>query len=248
MTGDAVNTAARLEQAAPTGAVLIGEPTYRMVMDAIEVEPVGSITAKRQGKPWAAYQLLSVMPESAPPEPQGRRHLAPGGSRGRTARARESALAQATDRPSMRARGTVLGSPGASASRASCMSSSARSTEQPDPARSLPPVRRGASRVWPIAESVRRAADIAERRAPSRGGGGTRSRRCFLIAKSEARSGGDRLAAAVGLGEAAPLERSRRHFGRSASSSRPSPSIAHWSWSSRTSIGPSQPSWTCCSR
>ena len=35
VTGDAVNVAARLEQAAPTNEVLIGELTYRLVRDAV---------------------------------------------------------------------------------------------------------------------------------------------------------------------------------------------------------------------
>jgi hypothetical protein len=39
-TGDAVNVAARLEQAAPENQVYLGEVTYRLVRDAVEVEPV----------------------------------------------------------------------------------------------------------------------------------------------------------------------------------------------------------------
>ena len=40
MSGDAVNVAARLEQAARVGEVLIGEATYRLVRDAVGTEPV----------------------------------------------------------------------------------------------------------------------------------------------------------------------------------------------------------------
>src|SRR6266849_1205474 len=39
-TGDAVNVAARLEQAAQPGEVLVGAPTLALVGDAAEVEPV----------------------------------------------------------------------------------------------------------------------------------------------------------------------------------------------------------------
>jgi class 3 adenylate cyclase len=37
VTGDTVNTAARLEQAAPTSGVLIGGSTYRLVRHAVEL-------------------------------------------------------------------------------------------------------------------------------------------------------------------------------------------------------------------
>ena len=39
-TGDAVNVAARLEQAAQPGEIPIGEQTLRLARGAIEVEPV----------------------------------------------------------------------------------------------------------------------------------------------------------------------------------------------------------------
>ena len=59
-TGDTVNVAARLEQAAPTGEVLIGESTYRLVRDAIEVVPVEPLGLKGKPEPVPAYRLLSV--------------------------------------------------------------------------------------------------------------------------------------------------------------------------------------------
>jgi len=60
--GDAVNVAARLEQAAAPGEVLLGEPTWRLVRDAVAVEPVAPLTLKGKGQPVAAFRLLSVTP------------------------------------------------------------------------------------------------------------------------------------------------------------------------------------------
>jgi class 3 adenylate cyclase/tetratricopeptide (TPR) repeat protein len=59
-TGDTVNVAARLEQAAPAGEVLIGESTFRLVRDAVEVVPVEPLTLKGKPEPVPAYRLVSV--------------------------------------------------------------------------------------------------------------------------------------------------------------------------------------------
>src|SRR5207342_2888806 len=56
-TGDAVNVAARLEQAAPPGEVLMCEETHRLVHDAIESEPVEPIPAKGKAEPLQAHRL-----------------------------------------------------------------------------------------------------------------------------------------------------------------------------------------------
>jgi tetratricopeptide (TPR) repeat protein len=64
-TGDAVNVAARLEQAAEPGEVLLGEQTYRLVQDTVRVEPVGPLTLKGKAGPVAPYRLLEVV-EGAP--------------------------------------------------------------------------------------------------------------------------------------------------------------------------------------
>src|SRR5205823_7674983 len=45
-TGDAVNIAARLEQAAGPGEILIGEETYRLTRDAADVEEVEPLALK----------------------------------------------------------------------------------------------------------------------------------------------------------------------------------------------------------
>src|SRR5438552_11380802 len=60
VTGDTVNTAARLEQAAPTNEVLLGHPTYRLVRDAVEVEPVEPLELKGKAERVPAYRLISV--------------------------------------------------------------------------------------------------------------------------------------------------------------------------------------------
>ena len=60
-TGDAVNVAARLEQAAKPGEVLVGQPTLALVRDAVEVEPVEQLVLKGKAEPVPAYRLLRVL-------------------------------------------------------------------------------------------------------------------------------------------------------------------------------------------
>jgi predicted ATPase/class 3 adenylate cyclase len=60
VTGDAVNTAARLEQNAPACEVLIGEPTFRLVKDAVEVETVEPLELKGKTERVPAYLLRGV--------------------------------------------------------------------------------------------------------------------------------------------------------------------------------------------
>src|SRR5712691_3865347 len=59
-TGDAVNVAARFEQAAQPGEILLGAPTLALVGDAVEVEEVEPLALKGKSEPVAAYRLLSV--------------------------------------------------------------------------------------------------------------------------------------------------------------------------------------------
>jgi class 3 adenylate cyclase len=59
-TGDAVNVAARLEQAAQPGEVLVGEPTLRLVREAAEFEPLEPLELKGKAEPVPAYRLLRV--------------------------------------------------------------------------------------------------------------------------------------------------------------------------------------------
>jgi class 3 adenylate cyclase/tetratricopeptide (TPR) repeat protein len=63
VTGDAANVAARLEQAAASGEVLLGVTTYRLVRGAVRVEPLGPVEAKGKSVPVAAFRLLELAGE-----------------------------------------------------------------------------------------------------------------------------------------------------------------------------------------
>src|SRR5439155_7813726 len=64
-TGDAVNVAARLEQAAQPGEVLVGQPTLDLVREGAVVEPVEPLELKGKAHPVPAFRLLHlrVVPE-----------------------------------------------------------------------------------------------------------------------------------------------------------------------------------------
>ena len=60
VTGDAVNVAARLEQAASPSEVLIGVGTHALVRDAVVAEPVQPLTLKGKSELVPAFRLVSV--------------------------------------------------------------------------------------------------------------------------------------------------------------------------------------------
>jgi len=60
VTGDAVNTAARLEQNAPACEILLGGTTFRLVKDAVEVEEVEPLELKGKAERVPAYVLRGV--------------------------------------------------------------------------------------------------------------------------------------------------------------------------------------------
>jgi class 3 adenylate cyclase/tetratricopeptide (TPR) repeat protein len=59
-TGDALNVAARLQQAARPGDVLVGASTVELVRDAVVVEHAGTLELKGKARPVDAYRLLEV--------------------------------------------------------------------------------------------------------------------------------------------------------------------------------------------
>jgi class 3 adenylate cyclase/tetratricopeptide (TPR) repeat protein len=194
VTGDPVNTAARLEQAAAPGTVLIGEPTFRLVTGAVEVEPVGPVAAKGKAEAVTAYRLLSV----APGVPVRARRL----NSPMVGRERElGVLTDASERSVAESRcvlATVIGMPGVGKSRLVhefVASASDRATVLRG--RCLP-YGEGIT-FWPVANVVHEAARITEGDSPEE----ARSRIEALLPEGDDRVIlRDRVAAAIGIGEA----------------------------------------------
>jgi tetratricopeptide (TPR) repeat protein len=59
-TGDAVNVAARLEQAAAENQILLGDVTYRLVRDAVEVQAVEPLQLRGKTQRVAAFRLVAA--------------------------------------------------------------------------------------------------------------------------------------------------------------------------------------------
>jgi class 3 adenylate cyclase/tetratricopeptide (TPR) repeat protein len=80
-TGDIVNTAARLQNAAPVGSVIVDETTMRVAGDAIETAPLEPVSAKGKAEPipvWRAIRARSRYGVEAEPRARtpfvGREH------------------------------------------------------------------------------------------------------------------------------------------------------------------------------
>jgi class 3 adenylate cyclase/tetratricopeptide (TPR) repeat protein len=63
VTGDMVNTAARLQSAADPGAVLVGEATFRAASGAVAFQPVGELELKGKDEPVRAWSAQRVIAE-----------------------------------------------------------------------------------------------------------------------------------------------------------------------------------------
>ena len=194
VTGDTVNLAARLEQAAPANEVLLGQTTYRLVRAAVQVEPVAPLDLKGKSEPVPAYRLLGLV--AAEP--------AAGGSEGLVGREREldllvEAFAQA--RTTGHAKLVLLvGEPGIGKSRLT---------------RALADRLAGEARIlrgrclsygngisyWPLVEIVRAVAQVEESDPPEL----ARTKLAALVPTLP--EAAERVAAAVGLDERVfPLE------------------------------------------
>jgi class 3 adenylate cyclase/tetratricopeptide (TPR) repeat protein len=163
LASDASNVAARFEQAAGPGEILVGESTYRLVRDAVTVEPTGPLELKGKASPTAAWRLLAVSPEGLG---IARRLDSPIVGRDQElAHLRRSFDQAATDRVCRLV--TVFGAPGVGKSRLAA--------EFIDWVEGRGTVLRGRCLAygdgityWPVAEVVREAAAIVEGDAPEK--------------------------------------------------------------------------------
>jgi class 3 adenylate cyclase len=113
VTGDAVNTAKRLEEAAAPAEILIGAATRRLVANATVLEAVGAVPAKGKREPVEAWRVLGTIADATP---YARRLDAPLVGRVRELALLEDELAQAVRDRSCRL-ATIVGPAGVGKSR-----------------------------------------------------------------------------------------------------------------------------------
>jgi class 3 adenylate cyclase/tetratricopeptide (TPR) repeat protein len=59
-SGDVMNTAARLQEAAPVNGILVGELTYEATCDVVEYRNAGAIDAKGKSQPVPAWEVIGL--------------------------------------------------------------------------------------------------------------------------------------------------------------------------------------------
>ena len=64
VSGDVINTAARLQSAAPPGGILVGDQTYRATERAIEYAEHVAVEAKGKAAPVTVWLATAVVPRS----------------------------------------------------------------------------------------------------------------------------------------------------------------------------------------
>src|SRR5262245_54630135 len=69
VTGDTVNTAARLQQAAPPGQTLASRAAYLLTQHAFAFEPAGELRLRGKAEPLAAFRVLGAL--ETPRSPRG---------------------------------------------------------------------------------------------------------------------------------------------------------------------------------
>jgi predicted ATPase/class 3 adenylate cyclase len=189
VSGDAVNVAARLEQAAPPLETLIGESTYRLVRQAVDVERVEPLELKGKAERVPAYRLVAATND----EHTLRQAEAPMVGRAAEVALILNALADAQSAHSPRVV-TLIGDPGLGKSRlVEELSPRAATTARVLKGRCLS-YGRGIT-FWPLVEIVRQAADIQSTDQPET------SRQKLESLLAGAPDVAARIASAIGLGD-----------------------------------------------
>jgi class 3 adenylate cyclase/tetratricopeptide (TPR) repeat protein len=164
VTGDTVNTAARLEQAAGPGEIVLGDLTYRLARDGVEVEGIPPLTLKGKAEPVPAHRLVRV---GAPGTMETASVSTSTPFVGRIEELHRLAVLLATAQTERRAKLiSVVGDAGVGKSRLiRQFASDAGSTTQVLRGRCLP-YGNGIT-FWPLAEAVREAGGIESEDTPA---------------------------------------------------------------------------------
>ena len=188
VVGDAVNVAARLEQAAGGMEILIGPLTYRLTREAIEVESVEPLELKGKAERVLAYRLLGLTRSDGDP----RRSTAPLVGRDVELQALLGEHARALDERRCRLV-TVLGDAGVGKSRLlAALEDSLEQDELLLQGRCLA-YGRGIT-FWPLREAMRQAAAISDDDTPEVAVDKLRE-----LAGAEALGAVERVASAIGF-------------------------------------------------
>jgi predicted ATPase/class 3 adenylate cyclase len=196
VVGDPVNLAARLEQSAQPGEILIGETTYRLVRDAVVAERVGPLSLKGWVEPIYAWRLQEVVPGVFGP---ARRLDSPLIGRERELESLREIFERTVSEVSCQLI-TLTGSAGVGKSRLAGEFVSQLGTRATVIQGRCLPYGDGIT-FWPIVEMLREAAGISLADSPDEARAGIAE---LLTPSGEAASVRDRLAALLGLGETAP--------------------------------------------
>jgi class 3 adenylate cyclase/tetratricopeptide (TPR) repeat protein len=193
VTGDTVNVAARLEQTAQPGEILLGEPTFRLVRHAVTADRREPLSLKGKSEPVPCFSLRSVSLGASP--------VAPGLDVEFVGREAElDAVAARFERAvSQNAceHVTVVGEPGVGKSRLARVLVARFSARATVLSGRCLPYGEGIT-FWPVAEAVRQAAAIHDEDPPERA-------RAKLSALAGSADDGpivaERVAHALGVGE-----------------------------------------------
>jgi predicted ATPase/class 3 adenylate cyclase len=194
--GDAVNIAARLEQAADAGEILIGETTQRLIRDLATTTPVEPLRLKGKPELVAAWNLVDVAPASL----VARRLESP-----LIGRDREFALLEEVFQRAVEARSselvTVMGPAGVGKSRLTREFLPRLGSRTTVVVGRCLPYGEGIT-FWPIIEVLRNAAGISDQDSPDE----ARRRIAKLLEDPgpDAALVGERLAALMGLADVTP--------------------------------------------